>query len=690
MFGSQLPSKTSLYFIHTEHKCEDSGEWEMKISRIFTIAVIVAALATVGFLFAQEEAPIILILPGSGGIGTAHTITLVDFTVNTEVDLTITRVDDDETHFQIQLVTDEEGRASTVVHSGPEDSPGEYRVSASTEGQDTVNATFQILSESEEAERVQPIPPYGDPVSIEDGAEINGETTAEKGIAAYTFAASAGDVLNAKLQSQSFDAYLVLLNEAGEELAMDDDGGDELNAHIENYLLPESGEFTLLATSWRYYQLGEAVSVGEYHLKFQLQRGDTTSEEPNPTDTDEDRAAPPATTEDEKAINSAAWEKSIEAELSETKPFRRYQFNIREGETLSLRLRSNDFDAFIVIEDANGEILAEDDDGDGGLNASLEELVFPAEGTYFAIISSWDHWNVENTVKSGTFTLEVWGDPIDWLGEVAGAETQSEEKSSDEQQPPADTQERENEEANTDATKEETNIEETAEEEDVDEPTTETHYRPIGYGDRLAAPLLADSEGLHFSLAAESGDRVDIVVASYSQLDTRIEVYTPAGELLAADDDSGRGYNPELLGLTLPETGTYTIIIRPLSQGDDQPVSIAIDQRAAAILAEAPLNIKLSGKQVSETVVLAVSEAGEIRLRLAIDGMQNSSLRIVATQGGKNLASLEIQGSREVEWLLDAREAGELQLLFSQHGADALHLQLERSHAPKTEAAAEE
>ena len=163
-----------------------------------------------------------------------------------------------EVYFQTTLTTDDDGSASTVIHSQRDDAPGEYRVQASVAEGTSASTSFQILSSEQAEERSAPGPLYSDATAIQNGEWV-GETTTESGVIAYSFSANSGDILDAQLSSEVFDAYLVLLNSAGAELTMDDDSGPDLNAHISEYTLPETGEYTLLATSWRFYHLGEAL-----------------------------------------------------------------------------------------------------------------------------------------------------------------------------------------------------------------------------------------------------------------------------------------------------------------------------------------------------------------------------------------------------------------------------------------------
>ncbi|MCY3935802.1 MAG: pre-peptidase C-terminal domain-containing protein [Chloroflexi bacterium] len=660
----------------------------MRYGRIIFGTILIFTLSLVGFVLAQGSSAAVVVLPGSGSVGTGYTITIIGFAAEKDVSLTVTHVDQEAIYFQTTLTTDDEGSASTVIHSQRDDAPGEYLVQARAEEGVAATASFQILSTEEAEERAAPALRYQDAIAIENG-EWSGETTEENSIIAYSFSAQSGDILNATLHSPDFDAYLVLLNAAGDEITMDDDSGPELDAHIADFTLPGSGEYTLLVSSWRYYHLEENSSVGQFQLDFHLisEASPSTTVETAPrsadTETDPEGNQP-------KEINDA---------LSESAPLMRYTFRAAAGQSITISLRSDEFDPYLMIDDATGETLASDDDGDGGLNARIEDYTFSEAGEYTIVVSSWEYIHVDETV-TGAYQLLVWGGEIDWVDDDASDDASSDEDSAPPPEPQsaeeqaeaaegadeaeADADEADDAEESTATTETESSepaapaSESDADDADVDESSAEVGEIPIAYGDRLAPPIGESELGLRFALQGQAGDLIDIAVSSYSKLDTQITVHAPDGTLLASDDDSGRGYNPELLGLYLPQDGTYLISLDPVWQGDGQPVSIAIDLREPLHLAEGALQFKLSSKQNRETVILHVEETGEIRLRAQVEGESADGIRFEALQSGHILASLQHSGISEIEWLFPAPETGEIRMSFTQLGEGQVSLTIER------------
>jgi hypothetical protein len=78
-----------------------------------------------------------------------------------------------------------------------------------------------------------------------------------------------------------------------------------------------------------------------------------------------------------------------------------YSYQMRAGLTYTIRMRklTNDFDPYLRLEDAAGQVLAEDDDGDGFPNAKIV-FTAPRTGVYRIVATSFD-------MNFGNYTLTV-------------------------------------------------------------------------------------------------------------------------------------------------------------------------------------------------------------------------------------------------------------------------------------------
>src|SRR5438046_2856064 len=78
-----------------------------------------------------------------------------------------------------------------------------------------------------------------------------------------------------------------------------------------------------------------------------------------------------------------------------------YKLKMAKDSTWEINLKSNDFDAYLRLEDSSGKQLAEDDDSGGNLDA---KIVFkaPKDDTYQIIVTTYD----ANTTGKYTLTAE--------------------------------------------------------------------------------------------------------------------------------------------------------------------------------------------------------------------------------------------------------------------------------------------
>lgn len=80
--------------------------------------------------------------------------------------------------------------------------------------------------------------------------------------------------------------------------------------------------------------------------------------------------------------------------------YRTYSFVAHRGDTVSAWLRSDDFDAYLMLLTARGDRLAKNDDGGGDCNALLT-YVLPADGRYAIVVTS------RSRSELGSYRLEL-------------------------------------------------------------------------------------------------------------------------------------------------------------------------------------------------------------------------------------------------------------------------------------------
>lgn len=171
----------------------------------------------------------------------------------------------------------------------------------------------------------------------------------------YEYTGRAGERLRIRMESSDFDSYLAVGSVAApgcsDDCAVDDDSGGGLNAALA-YTVPASGKVQIRANSIN------SNAVGAYTLSV------TVAPPPAP-------ARPQAlrlNTDIEGRLGDAS------ARDAEDRPHDLWTVSGRRGQSVQIRLDSDDFDAYVEfgrIERNQFISLASDDDSGPGLNARL-------------------------------------------------------------------------------------------------------------------------------------------------------------------------------------------------------------------------------------------------------------------------------------------------------------------------------
>jgi hypothetical protein len=82
-------------------------------------------------------------------------------------------------------------------------------------------------------------------------------------------------------------------------------------------------------------------------------------------------------------------------------PFSTAQFSGGRGQTVHINLSSPDFDPYVFLVDADGDVVAEDDNSGGNFNARIETEL-PNDGTYYVIVNS------RNATGRGRYRLTIY------------------------------------------------------------------------------------------------------------------------------------------------------------------------------------------------------------------------------------------------------------------------------------------
>ncbi len=204
---------------------------------------------------------------------------------------------------------------------------------------------------------------------------------------AYTFAGSKGDTVTAQLTSDDFDANLILADATGNPLAKNDDGGGSCNARL-SYDLPANGTYRL------YVNTSARDEIGEFQLSLARGRVATASD---------------TTCRGFGVVTGLVRTgQTVTGELKTDDPtfsgdsthYQRWILPVETGRPVTIDLRSNDFDAFVLLVTGRGEKLASNDDGAGGCDARV--VYKPAGDRPVRVVV-----NSIGKFQTGKFTLKV-------------------------------------------------------------------------------------------------------------------------------------------------------------------------------------------------------------------------------------------------------------------------------------------
>lgn len=179
------------------------------------------------------------------------------------------------------------------------------------------------------------------------GQTVNGSSTSPTGDR-WSFDGSAGDVVTIRMTA-GFDNYLELYDAANTLITGDDDSGGSLNALINQFTLSQSGRYTIVAR-------GYAGSFGAYTLT--LERLTV------------------------RAPGMIQYGETVSANLG--KPVGdRWSFTANAGDMIGLSMVS-EFDNYLELYDAGGNLLVSDDDSGGSGDAHIS-YTLPAAGQYMIV-----------------------------------------------------------------------------------------------------------------------------------------------------------------------------------------------------------------------------------------------------------------------------------------------------------------
>jgi hypothetical protein len=190
--------------------------------------------------------------------------------------------------------------------------------------------------------------------------------------------AESGMQAEISMESSELDTYLILEAPDGTIAAENDDGGSGLNSRILTEL-SQTGTYTIWAGSYG------GSEVGRYTLSV------TESDIPEGQDLESISFGETR----EGFIDEGDGSDPVDGDLAEP-----VSLEAESGTTAVISMESDNIDTYLILEAPDGSVIAEDDDGGGGLNSRIRTQL-PQTGTYTIWAGSF------SGIDTGLYTLSV-------------------------------------------------------------------------------------------------------------------------------------------------------------------------------------------------------------------------------------------------------------------------------------------
>ncbi|MDZ7704721.1 MAG: hypothetical protein U5L04_09600 [Trueperaceae bacterium] len=246
--------------------------------------------------------------------------------------------------------------------------------------EDTVGELFDTLSDT--LSDSDTLSAQGE-LSVPD--EVSGELTSDDDVRdgsyvdLYTLTVDEPMTVVITMTSDPLDPYLYLEAEDGTQIAENDDGAQGANAQIQREL--EAGNYRIIATT-----LASEVT-GPYTLS--VQEAETTADETTEVETE---TAETEELEQTGQLSLVALPSSFNDELTADDGRRGgsyadlYVLRVDEETDITITMASEPLDPYLYLEAEDGTLIAENDDGAGGVDAQIQRTLAP--GNYRVIAST--------------------------------------------------------------------------------------------------------------------------------------------------------------------------------------------------------------------------------------------------------------------------------------------------------------
>ena len=336
----------------------------------------------------------------------------------------------------------------------------------------------------------------------ERGSLAGGDETLDSGEYAdvHTVNVRAGQDISVILTSDDFDTFLGV-RPAGGELVQNDDWEGSSNMSRIDFPNAPAGQLQIVVTS---YKAGEK---GSYRIQVMTEGGGSS----------------PAGTSayDERGALAGGDETLDSGEYADV-----HTVNVRAGQDISVILTSDDFDTFLGVRPAGGE-LVQNDDWEGSSNMSRIDLPNVAGGQLQIVVTSF------KAGEKGNYRIQV------LTSGKGGTKGRSGPR--------------------------------------IERGKLENGDTTLNSGEYVD----------HYTFAGTAGEQVVVDLRS-TEFDPYLIVKTPGGEQFDNDDHEGSGERSQLV-LTLEETGEFRVLVTSYKAGESGAYALTITQASSGSDTDGPV-----------------------------------------------------------------------------------------------------